>query len=244
MKKTLVPVWILFISLNLQAQNLEIPVSSHVDSINSFILNYLETTDVGFIWGGPVSQDKRLGFIGEEYQRFQIHFNSIIQNYDNPYEYFVYGKTKVRDNICEFQGSLIISEISYEKDEEHPDLNTAYLAGDYVLFEDQACLHSGIFRGEFISFVYIAKDSIMYYNDLDNEKPSYSNNLFTGEWFHYESDLVQICNWGDNRIPGAADLDIGSNEFKPSYRFLENGWSGYLKETETGEKEEQIPWWE
>jgi hypothetical protein len=36
-----------------------------------------------------------LGFIGENYQRFHIHFISIIQNPLNPYEYFAYGKTKV-----------------------------------------------------------------------------------------------------------------------------------------------------
>ncbi len=37
-----------------------------------------------------------LGFIGDDYQRLYIHFVSMIQNPTNPYQYLVYGKTKVR----------------------------------------------------------------------------------------------------------------------------------------------------
>ncbi|MGC9344740.1 MAG: hypothetical protein ACP5E3_18680, partial [Bacteroidales bacterium] len=117
-----------------------------VDSTQEFLLTAIENSDIGFLWAGSQSQDNRLGFIGENFQRLQIRFLSVIQNFDNPYEYFMYGKTKVKDNICEFQGSLIIREAGVVEDEDYPDINRAYLAGDYVLFEDQSCLHSGIFR--------------------------------------------------------------------------------------------------
>ena len=37
-----------------------------------------------------------LGFIGDDYQRLFINFISVIQNPTNPYEYLVFGKTKVK----------------------------------------------------------------------------------------------------------------------------------------------------
>lgn len=51
-----------------------------------------------------------LGFIGEDYQRFFIHFVSIIQNPTNHYEYLVYGKTKVKEAICSFQGKISVKK--------------------------------------------------------------------------------------------------------------------------------------
>lgn len=227
-------------SQGLRAQQSDTILKTPVDTLNDYIVNYLEYYDIGFLWEGSVSQDERLGFIGRDYERIQIHFNSIIQNYDNPFEYFVYGKSKVKDNICEFQGSLVILETSYVKDDNHPDIQTAYIAGDFAFFEDASCLHSGIFRGEFVSFIYIGEDGTLYYNDIDSEQGSFSNNLFTGDWFQYNSDLVQPCNWGDKRIPGAGDLDIGLDSFNPSFRFLENGWKDYLEEKESDEVDE---WW-
>jgi len=35
-----------------------------------------------------------LGFIGDDYHRFQIHFISVIKNQSDSHEYFAYGKTK------------------------------------------------------------------------------------------------------------------------------------------------------
>lgn len=243
MRKLIIFLSVFFFFIQVKAQTVDTVLISPQDTLNNYIITYLENNDVGFLWQGSISQDERIGFIGEEYERIRIHFNSVIRNYDNPFEYFIYGKSKVQDNVCEFQGSLIITEVSYLKDEKYPETNTAYIAGDYVLVEDPACLHSGIFRGDFISFVYLGEDLTLYYNDLDTESPSFSNNLFTGEWFHYESDLIQVCNWGDKRIPGAADLDIGRLSFKPSFRFYKNGWENYEEEEQAEASEDFIPWW-
>lgn len=215
-----------------------------IDSSREFLLTAIENSDLGFLWEGSQSQDSRLGFIGENYQRLQIRFLSVIQNFDNPYEYFLYGKTKVKDNICEFQGSLIIRETGVVEDEEYTELTRAYLAGDYVLFEDQSCLHSGIFRGSFITTIYLDGEATVYYDNLDKGKRDFTNNEFFGQWEGYYPYEVKDANWGDYRIPYSTQLDMGLDTFKPSFNFLDNGWREYLDEQEKievgGEVEE---WW-
>ena len=39
-----------------------------------------------------------LGFIGNNYQRFYIHFISAIQNPTDKLNYLIYGKTRVKEN--------------------------------------------------------------------------------------------------------------------------------------------------
>lgn len=217
-----------------------------VDSTQEFLLTAIENSDIGFLWAGSQSQDNRLGFIGENFQRLQIRFLSVIQNFDNPYEYFMYGKTKVKDNICEFQGSLIIREAGVVEDEEYPDITRAFLAGDYVLFEDQSCLHSGIFRGNFITTIYLDEQGTIYYDDLEKEdEKDYTNNEFFGQWEGYYPYEVLDANWGDYRIPYSTQLDMGLETFKPSFNFLDQGWQEYVDEREKIEKDGEVEeWWE
>jgi hypothetical protein len=215
-----------------------------VDSTREFLLTAIENTDIGFLWSGSQSQDNRLGFIGDDYQRLQIRFMSVIQNFDNPYEYFLYGKSRVEENICEFQGSLIIRETGVIEDEEFTNVTRAYLAGDYVLFEDQSCLHSGIFRGNFITTVYLDDEGTVYYDNLEKDERDYTNNEFFGQWEGYYPYEVMDANWGDYRIPYSTQLDMGLDAFKPSFNFLDQGWQEYLDEQERIEEGGEVEeWW-
>src|ERR1017187_10290534 len=45
------------------------------------------------------SHPEAIGFIGDSFQRFYIHYFSIDKNPNNPYEYLVTGKTKVNNSI-------------------------------------------------------------------------------------------------------------------------------------------------
>lgn len=244
MQKIIFLVLATFPILNMAAQETDTIGNLPADTFNDYLISYLENNDVGFLWEGSISQDERLGYIGENYQRMEIHFNSIIQNFDNPFEYFVYGKSKVKNNICEFQGTMTIQETGYIPDDDNPEVKSGYIAGDFVFFEDRFCSHSGLFAGDFITFIYIGADSTLYYDDFNTDDPAYSNNLFTSLWYHYDSELIQQCNWGDKRIPGSADLDVGKESFKPSYRFLENGWKEYLDSIENKTPVETDNWWE
>ena len=57
-----------------------------------------------------VERQEPIGFIGENYQRFYIHFISAIQNPTDKLNYFIYGKTRVKENICSFQGQMVNKE--------------------------------------------------------------------------------------------------------------------------------------
>ncbi|MFW5645265.1 MAG: hypothetical protein ACOCZL_05080, partial [Bacteroidota bacterium] len=150
------------------------------DSTYDFLLTQLENTDLGFLWRGERSQSNRIGYIGEEFQRLEVRFLSVIKNFDNPYEYFIYGKTRVENVICEFQGSLLISETGYIQEDEHSEFERAYISGNFVLFEDQVCRHSGIFRGKFLTGIYHDDQGNIYYDDLDRDEDDYINNEFFG----------------------------------------------------------------
>jgi hypothetical protein len=64
----------------------------------------IEFTDLSFLWAGELSQENRLGYIGDNFERIRLQFVSVIINNDNPFEYFVYGKTLVSNVLCDFQG--------------------------------------------------------------------------------------------------------------------------------------------
>ena len=231
-----------FINLSGQGESVK-QDSVLIDSLNQTIIDYLSNNDIGFLWEGEQSQNERIGYIGQEFERIQIHFNSVIQNFDNPLEYFVYGKSKVKNTICEFQGYLVIQELGFKEESTSSDFHQGFLDGEYMFYENQSCLHSGIFQGKFYTDFYIDETETLYYNDLDSENNLFANNSFVGTWFHYDSDLEQICNWGDYRIPESAGLDIGLEDFKPSFKYLDMGWKEYLQEKRSTE-EVSNPWWE
>ncbi|MCK4920558.1 MAG: hypothetical protein KAS71_05895 [Bacteroidales bacterium] len=243
MIRTLAILGMLIAFLNLKGQvgnTTQDSISS--DTANNYIINYLSYTDVGFLWSGQLSQDERLGFIGEDFERIQIHFNSIIHNYDNPYEYLVYGKSMVKNSVCEFQGSIIIYEVGFESGSTDSSIRLGFINGDFLFYENKSCLHSGIFQGEFRTNFYLDKTETLYYDDIDSEEYTFINNSFTGKWFHYDSDLEQVCNWGDKRIPESSGLDIGLEKFKPSFQYFKSGWEDYNKEKEQ-DTVESVPWW-
>ncbi|HYW97100.1 MAG TPA: hypothetical protein VE870_16025 [Bacteroidales bacterium] len=214
------------------------------DSLNEQLVSDMEYADLGFLWFGDLSQDSRLGFTGDNYQRLQIRFVSVIKNYDNPFEYFLYGKSRTANHTCDLQGSLVIAEVGVIEDEEHPDLTRGYASGDYVMFEDQSCFSAGVYRGNFLTRFYIDKNGTFHYDDLDIDNPRFTNNEFTGDWEEYFSDTIRTANWGDRRIPDSGDLDAGEKAFYPAYKYQQYGWKEYLEErkkAEVGEKGEE--WW-
>src|SRR5262245_57367619 len=56
--------------------------------------------------GDKISFPEPLGYIGDSFQRFYIHYISVTKNKSNSYQYDVFGKTKVNDNICSFHGTI------------------------------------------------------------------------------------------------------------------------------------------
>ena len=127
-----------------------------------------------------------LGFIGENYQRFHIHFISVIQNQSNPYEYFAYGKTKVKNNICEFQGTIKIKR-AYTFQSEMDNYIQGEAICEVILYEDKKQLNTGKIQGSITCGFLIAPDGKFRYDAAALVADGFSNNTFTGIWIDYKT---------------------------------------------------------
>jgi hypothetical protein len=208
-------------------QNAE--TSDFFEKIKNYDFSDLWTQGQFQIEGGPstVLRPEPLGYIGENYQRFYIHFISVIQNPTDKAEYFVFGKTKVKDNVCSFQGTIkITSSRTYNKGED-PNLKQGYIQEQYEFFEDSDQKGTGVLKGKFRTDFYLDEKGILSYDALMFGADGFQNNQFEGKWTSYKSNTIKKCNWGDYRIPDSKELDGGAGEFAPSKKFLENGWQNY-----------------
>jgi|WetSurMetagenome_2_1015567.scaffolds.fasta_scaffold110544_2 hypothetical protein len=206
-----------------------------------------------------------LGFIGDNYQRIQIKYLSIIKKHENPNIYYVFGRSRVKSNICSFLGEIEVKHVRKIDNSENQkfikefirlkDLESVkrYSKEEYVLlalyqfFEDPKIGSSGIFKGILELNFYFENETI-FYNDLDfGSSDIYSNNQCTGTWTEYGSTNSKTCNWGEFRIPHSGDLDIGSGEVSINKKYLKNGWQTYYDAFLLGDsvalKEERRKWW-
>ncbi len=79
-----------------------------------------------------------LGFIDTNYQRFCIHFISVVRSPADPYKYLVTGKTKVNDIVASFRGTITIKKASLLKVQEFPMFQRGIVTGEYKFFEDSS----------------------------------------------------------------------------------------------------------
>ena len=204
--------------------------------------------------------DDFLGFIGDDLQRFYIHFTSVTRSSENPNEYQVKGKTRVKKNVCTFQGTitakragLLVKDESEEQD--FPGIKEGFVLADVELFEEKSQSGSGIIRGTLVSDFYIDENGKLVYNDLMVIADGFSNNQFWGSWTSYRTGAKKICNFGLWRIPrtGLPDgvwLDQGAGHFMPDEKYYDKGWQTYVDhirysydENPSAHQEEAREWW-
>ena len=169
-----------------------------------------------------------LGFIGDDYQRFFIHFISVAKNPANPYEYLVYGKTKVKDNICSFQGVIKVVDAKLFTENEFPEYKQGYAICEVLLSENREESGSGFFKGNLESRFSIDEKGTFAYDELMLMADGFSNNQFVGTWTSYRTNSSKKCHWGDFRIPKSGGLDQGVGEFIANEKYAKNGWSNYI----------------
>lgn len=193
-------------------------------------------------------RNEPLGFIGEDYQRFYIHFTSVIKHSKHALEYFVYGKTRVKSNICVFQGMIKILESKIYK--EIQATKHGFVSGSYEFYEDSEQKGSGFFQGTFKTFFVIDNSGNIQYDAIEFISDGFENNQFEGIWTSYKSKTSKKCNWGDYRIPDSGDLDIGVAEFAVNEKYISNGWMDYEPRydiqnisIEKSQANENIKWW-
>lgn len=260
MKKILFIVLLAFFSLSGYSQTSQRKVSAFPKGIEKNDLSMLWSENTAILNDDDEdratdmrSRPEPVGYIGDDYQRFYIHFISVIQNKNNPLEYYVYGKSKVKNNICDFQGIMKVKEIKEGNQFDAPILESDYkqgiIRGGYTFFEDAKQSGTGIFQGEFTSYFAIDRDGKLKYNALDLIADGYKNNQFQGTWESYQTGAKKKCNWGDFRIPERGDLDVGTAEFNPDPIFYDKGWQNYKNmfedspEGREARKKELEKWW-
>ncbi|MDR0969399.1 MAG: hypothetical protein LBM67_02525 [Lentimicrobiaceae bacterium] len=208
------------------------------------------------------NQNAVIGYIGEDYQRIYVYFISIIKDFRKENEYYIYGKSKVKSNVCDFQGKFRIidaykindseQDLLYEEALKQGDQEVAdrfgkikgFVLTEYLLFENPEQNGSGFFTGVIKSSFYIEKETL-FFDDLDlGYSDNYSNNQFVGIWESYMSSIQKKCNWGTYRVPYAGDLDIGVAEFSPNPKYMKNGWDTYHQPYHQSETlKEKHGWW-
>jgi len=220
--------------------------------------NRSKPEDLSFLWKhascDTCGLNQPLGFIGADFQRFYIHFDSVIHEPFRNY-YVVSGKTRVKTFTDRFGGTLWIDSISLLPRDEYIPYQEGFIIGHYLFFEDRSSPTAGVFTGRFSTGIYFDSANRIHLNDLWDGADGWNNNQFEGRWTSFKDNTEKICNWGDYRIPSSGDLDGGAAEFVPQPKYAGKGWGNYLKafmyypvavseeERLKALKEEQRAWW-
>jgi hypothetical protein len=191
-----------------------------------------------------------IGFTGTHFQRFYIHYTSVVKSKSNPYVYLVTGKTRVKKKIRSFKGTITISKVFLYDETFHPKFKQGELLAEVLLQEDSSRYSAGFIKGDLRTTFYIDENKHIYYASFD-PGDGYCNNLCKAYWTSYRTKKSKICNWGDYRIPGSRGLDGGAGEFAVSSPYEKFGWKNFEKartanDTKEGMKAKSIEkqqWW-
>lgn len=200
------------------------------------------------------------GFIGSDYDRMRIKFLNVVRDSEDATQYFISGKTKVKDHICDFNGTMKIKHI-YVFSYAIPGADTilhncdargaGIVYGEYHFEEDNDGPKAGHFDGKFVTQWVLDTPGILNYGGVSGADYS-CNNLFIGTWRPYRpyrSKSFFACNWGDYRIPACGDLDNGVAEFAPDEKYIPNGWDddfrkeNAAKNSDTSVRKVDKDWW-
>jgi hypothetical protein len=182
--------------------------------------NFLLNNEV-YLKNETTQKPETLGFIGNNYQRFYIKFLWIEKDTKNPKQYLVKGKIMFNDYKANISGTIVLtSNLSNE--------NCSIIKGNYYFHEGPNYeIITAIYEGSLISKYNIPNNKIEYcINGFGNN--DFLNNQFSGTRKDLINNKIEICNWGDYRIPNSSDLDIGTKQFSPNEKYFKNDWASYV----------------
>jgi len=194
--------------------------TEYIDSISKYDFSNILNT-----W----HHNHALGYIGTHYQKFDIRFISIIKDSDTPLTYYVYGKSRVKNNIVDFQGTIKLISAKKYKEQYFNDSIMGSTLGKYVFYENPNQNHVGKFKGYFTSYWLLDKvKKSLSFDDTSAGADGFCNNQFVGTWTPYGANSFKTCNWGEWRIPYSDELDNGAGIFSPVSKFDKHGWKDYM----------------
>ncbi|MBX2978731.1 MAG: hypothetical protein KF905_05490 [Flavobacteriales bacterium] len=179
------------------------------------------------------------GMIGLDYQRIRIHIHKTLQDPKN-LQFTIYGRSNVSDNICDFQGTIDILSV-HEMNEDYDFPGQGVLFGEYVLYEDSAQKHAGVFKGTFECDVLIDHENrSIKLDESDAIADGYFNRTYVGTWRSYHTKAKKKCIWGDYRLPFTFDFDCGDGEMYVCEKYESNGWTSF---NDRSEYHSMDKWW-
>ena len=170
-----------------------------------------------------------LGFIGADYQRFYLHYTRVQQDPAHPGVYRVSGKTRVKNTVCAFTGTitLVRARRYTAPNAEYPQFREGELNCRVELAEDRRQPGSGTIRGTLTTYFYLDQQGQARYNTLEAQADGWGNNQCVATWTSYATGQGKPCHWGDFRIAESGPLDIGAGEFYVGDQYLRHGWQTY-----------------
>jgi hypothetical protein len=167
-----------------------------------------------------------MGYIGSNYQRLYMTFEKVLKK--NATEYEVSGFSQVKQNVCNFKGTLKITEFNQLKTFSEYCDNEGYLLGEFKLTEDANQSSSGIFQGIFFIKWYVADNKLRIDDWREGGVAIAYNNLFYGEWTSNLKKTTKDVCWGEGKIPFSGDLiRYGDGDFFINEKYLDNGWEDF-----------------
>lgn len=177
--------------------------------------------------GKKLSFPEPLGYIGDSFQRFYIHYISIEKSKSNPYVYNVMGKTKVKNTVCRFKGTITILKAKLYNATDDERYKQGSTECQVVLYEDSLQNSSGYIQGKLKTQFCIDKKNQIHYDAIVLIADNYSNNQCVATWTSYKTKKSKKCNWGDFRIPDSKELDSGVGDVVINPKFLKSGWQTF-----------------
>ncbi len=167
------------------------------------------------------------GVIGNKNQRIRVYFDSIIKSDEDDFTYIVSGRTKVKENVCDFKGVISLyfanKDATFKEENETNEIDGT-LKGKYIFRENPDQKHTGLFTGELISY-WTLKDGNVRLGSGAYTSISYGF-AFKGTWQGYRSDNISKCCWSNYRIPCAPDdFDMSDGpDVIPNISYKDAGW--------------------
>lgn len=178
-----------------------------------------------FMFIEKTSEFEPIGYRGRDFQRFYIHYDSVRFMGNGIYK--VEGRTRYRDTIRLFSGTITLDSMRLNKGKHLPSTGKfGKLCGHYQFDEDEFS-GGGVLTGKM--WIGFAKINGRFYYDAFKLglADGYSNRQYEGVWTSKGLTRMEKCNWGDFRIPDSQGLDIGAGEFSPVDEHSGQGWQVY-----------------
>jgi hypothetical protein len=175
-----------------------------------------------------------LGMIGDDIRRMDVVFLTV-NRISGRYE--VTGKSKVRDNICDFKGVIearsVAEEVYFPRGE--PSTIDGKIIGEYRFEEDATQPAAGVFEGTFEIFW-------AYYDDDGNDSVGYADIgladvwyttghtiLFDGNWKSYKTGAIKKACWSDYKACFPDDFDRSDgHDLIPDEKYRSAGWGSLI----------------